>query len=485
MAQVRQRRDVWKLDEWDPILLWYAKAIGTMQTRAMQDPTSWRYQAAIHDYVAGADPLAQAGDVLPSNGDQNRFWQQCQHGSWFFLSWHRMYLFYFEQIVTAAIVQLGGPANWALPYWNYSDPNNPDARRLPPAFREQNMPDGSPNPLRVEARDEGNDGGLVGDPRDVDLQDCLSDPVFVADPTGGNPGFGGPQTRFEHSGGAIGKLERTPHGNMHVAVGGWMGQFNTAGLDPLFWLHHANIDRLWNVWRGRNAQNVNPTDPQWLTGVAFEFHDASGAIVSLTSDRVVDTTALPLLYSYEDESDPLGGAPAPSVIKGVSMAQRPIPEMVGASSEPVTLTGQPAQTRMAVQAPTGPAREAGAVGAAPRKIYLNIENVTGSGRARRYSVYLNVPEGSDPASHAELYAGDLPMFGVVESSRSDATHAGSGLHYTLDVSDIVRRLESTGAWDPKNVRVSFVPKPWGSAPQRALRAVDHEIHVGRVSLYYA
>src|SRR6516225_462217 len=117
MAQVRQRRDVWKLDEWDPILLWYAKAIGTMQTRAMQDPTSWRYQAAIHDYVAGADPLAQAGDVLPSNGDQNRFWQQCQHGSWFFLSWHRMYLFYFEQIVTAAIVQLGGPANWALPYW--------------------------------------------------------------------------------------------------------------------------------------------------------------------------------------------------------------------------------------------------------------------------------------------------------------------------------------------------------------------------------
>ena len=51
-----------------------------------------------------------------------------------------------------------------------------------------------------------------------------------------------------------------PHGAVHSLVGndydefgqlvdtGWMGSFFTAGLDPLFWLHHANIDRLWEVW---------------------------------------------------------------------------------------------------------------------------------------------------------------------------------------------------------------------------------------------
>src|SRR5437764_1162757 len=131
MAGVRERKDVWKLSEWDPILMWYARAIAKMQTRPIQDPTSWRYQAAIHDYISGADPLANQGDVLPSNADQLRFWRQCQHNSWFFLPWHRMYLHYFDQIVAATVVQLGGPADWVLPYWNYSDANNADARRLP------------------------------------------------------------------------------------------------------------------------------------------------------------------------------------------------------------------------------------------------------------------------------------------------------------------------------------------------------------------
>lgn len=399
-----------------------------------------------------------------------------------------MYLFYFEQIVTAAIVKLGGPSDWALPYWNYSDGNNEDSRRLPAAFIAQKMPDGSPNPLLVQARDEGNNGNPVGDAADVDVSACLGEAAFPAASTGGDPGFGGPQTTFHHSGGVTGSLETTPHGNMHVAVGGWMGAFNTAALDPIFWLHHANIDRLWNVWRQRDSKHVNPGDSQWLTGVAFQFHDASGNAASMTSGQVVDSTASPLLYKYEDESDPLP-QPTPSAVPRFAMAERPIPEMVGASSEPVTLTGQPAHARMVVHPPTGPAREARAVGAAPRKIYLNIENVTGSGRARRYSVYLNVPEGSDPANHAELYAGDLPMFGVVESSRADERQPGTGLHYRLDVTKIIDALESKGAWDPQNVRVTFAPKPWGSAEKHALSAADrtsdHEIHVGRVSLYYA
>ena len=45
---------------------------------------------------------------------------------------------------------------------------------------------------------------------------------------------------------------------VHVLVGGsdpnsnlpgLMSDPDTAGLDPIFWLHHANIDRLWEVWR--------------------------------------------------------------------------------------------------------------------------------------------------------------------------------------------------------------------------------------------
>src|SRR5438067_738020 len=105
---VKVRKDVYGLADWDPILIWYAKAITEMQSRPINDPTSWRYQAAIHDYRRVSDPLAVPGEALPSATDQNRFWAQCQHFTWYFLPWHRMYLAYFEQIVASAVATLGG-----------------------------------------------------------------------------------------------------------------------------------------------------------------------------------------------------------------------------------------------------------------------------------------------------------------------------------------------------------------------------------------
>jgi tyrosinase len=120
------------------------------------------------------------------------------------------------------------------------------------------------------------------------------------------------------------------------------------------------------------------------------------------------------------------------------------------------------------------------------RAYLNIENVTGARSKTSYEVYLNVPEGEDPTTYDELYAGLLPMFGVVEASRSDDEHGGSGLHYVLDVTDVVRTLEAGGNWNPEQLDVSFVPV--GVDPEGARVAeVDDagEVDVGQVSLYYA
>lgn len=479
MANTRKRKDAAKLPEWDPALLWYARGISEMQKRPMTDPTSWRFQAAIHDYALSLDPMATPGNKAPGAADQKRFWRQCQHFSWFFLPWHRMYLFYFEQIVAAAIGKLGGPADWALPYWNYSNTSNPDARRIPKAFREAKMPDGKPNPLLVKTRNPGvNGGGIVGDDDDVDLRQALGDRVFTADPIGGDPGFGGPKTGFNHSNGVVGSLEAVPHGSMHVAVGGWMGGFNTAGLDPIFWVHHANIDRLWTVWQKRDpAHHLNPTLPAWLTAVSFEFHDAAGKLVTMKPAQVVDTTAAPLLYDYEDVSDPLGPVPGR---EGVTVSEnRPIPEMLGATAAPVLLKGSVATTSVAVKQPTGPARES----VAPKKTYLNIENITGKGEPVSYSVYVNLPAGADPAQHRDLFAGVLPMFGVTEASETNDQHAGSGLHYALEISNVVKTLQARNEWTPENLQVTFVPKH--RAPGREGVAAASPIQVGRVSVYAA
>jgi len=53
--------------------------------------------------------------------------------------------------VRDAIIKLGGPHDWALPYWDYSAPAA-SVRQFPPAFNVNTMPDGSPNPLYVAQR---------------------------------------------------------------------------------------------------------------------------------------------------------------------------------------------------------------------------------------------------------------------------------------------------------------------------------------------
>jgi tyrosinase len=49
------------------------------------------------------------------------------------------------------------------------------------------------------------------------------------------------------------------HNLVHVWVGGLMAVVPMAPNDPVFFLHHCNIDRIWASWQRRYFQN--PTDP--------------------------------------------------------------------------------------------------------------------------------------------------------------------------------------------------------------------------------
>jgi tyrosinase len=54
-------------------------------------------------------------------------------------------------------------------------------------------------------------------------------------------------------------LEVLVHNGVHVWVGGTMGSIPTAPADPLFWMHHANVDRLWWLWQqSSQGQGKNP-----------------------------------------------------------------------------------------------------------------------------------------------------------------------------------------------------------------------------------
>jgi tyrosinase len=53
------------------------------------------------------------------------------------------------------------------------------------------------------------------------------------------------------------------HNDVHGWVGGTMSLITTSPADPLFWLHHAQVDRLWSQWQAKasNAGKNPVLDP--------------------------------------------------------------------------------------------------------------------------------------------------------------------------------------------------------------------------------
>jgi tyrosinase len=195
------RRNVWGLGgDWADEILWYARGVAAMKARALAQPTSWRFYAGMHGFNSAL--WQQLGYLLPtdqppSQAQLSTFWSQCQHGSWYFLPWHRGYVLALEANIRAEVVALNGPDDWALPYWNYFAPNE---AALPPAFAGPDWPDGvGDNPLFVEQRYGPNGDGDVFVPTNLVDLNALGDPEFTGVSSGGSPGFGGVDTGFSHS----------------------------------------------------------------------------------------------------------------------------------------------------------------------------------------------------------------------------------------------------------------------------------------------
>jgi tyrosinase len=103
------------------------------------------------------------------------------------------------------------------------------------------------------------------------------------------------------------------HAYVHALVGTVtnMGYVPMSAQDPVFWMLHSNIDRLWASWN--RAGNLNPTDPDFLNQL-FWFTDPDG---QATSIKIGDAMSIaPLNYTYEEfepPPTPFNGGPSPSL----------------------------------------------------------------------------------------------------------------------------------------------------------------------------
>lgn len=191
------------------------------------------------------------------------------HGAAGFLPWHRAYLLDLERELQAIDPSV------ALPYWRFDQP--------------------APNIFTLDFLGVSNNLGTVQFSPSNPLQFWRTDgvqginrrPFF-------NTGQAPPNVRNETQTLALGTtfaafrtMEGNPHGSAHVSFGGSISSIGTAARDPLFFLLHCNVDRLWAKWQRRflrfnpalaASYDTNPGNPvgHRLTDTMWPWNGVTG-----------------------------------------------------------------------------------------------------------------------------------------------------------------------------------------------------------------
>ncbi|KAF5814686.1 putative catechol oxidase [Helianthus annuus] len=302
--QLRIRPPAQRVD--DDYIVKYRAAIAAMRALPDEDPHSWKQQGKIHcAYCNGGYSLEMNG--LPDVKLQI-------HNSSLFYPFHRWYLYFYERILGKLI----GDDTFALPYWNW---DNPTGMMLPamlaPVFDDRGNPNQLLNPLFdpfrevkhlppaiVDLQYRGTESGLdCIDQINTNLSTMYSQMINQTTDTffGTNPGDDGK--------GTPGSIENGAHTSVHIWTGNSkmpnredMGNFYSAGYDPAFYVHHANVDRMWHVWKGLNPlTNKDPIDDDWLNA-SYVFYDENRQLVRVYNRDAVDVTKMG--YDFEPSRTP-------------------------------------------------------------------------------------------------------------------------------------------------------------------------------------
>jgi hypothetical protein len=213
------------------------------QLAEVKDVTGLLYQARLHEYMCGHNDV---------------------HNTWAFLVWHRGFLYFHERI----LAKLTGQKNFRLPIWDWE--KSPD---IPQPWKKTRIGDnivaGCPRASKL--------------PFEIDqcrLQAWLfsnSFQEFVGKPSG----------PAQHAFYGV-------HNDVHTSLGGAMADPALAAADPLFYAHHANVDRYWWHWHRQLRYRL---DKEFFDQ-KFYFHNEDGQIVCVCPEQLMDPGLLG--YRYDD-----------------------------------------------------------------------------------------------------------------------------------------------------------------------------------------
>jgi tyrosinase len=187
---------------------------------------SGRYKNAITQMLA--DPTNPYGKLVAIHGNMAHH----QHGGMGaagtqrFLPWHRAFLIHFER----ALQQIDAQA--FVPYWDWT--KHKSVPTWLKTFKPQVFIPGY-GTVKVKR--------MASIPAKKNVTAIMALPAYT--------------TFTDH-------LENGPHGEVHMELGvvaghnEAMANIRISPADPIFWLHHAQIDRLWSVWEAAHP-GLGPT----------------------------------------------------------------------------------------------------------------------------------------------------------------------------------------------------------------------------------
>ena len=381
-----------------------AKAVDAMTNKPEQDPlnwTSWWYTHDVRDDRGKASEIARIFKNLPPQASQiaERTWGTCQpHHAGnledLFLPWHRYFVYTFERVVRIVI----GDTDFTLPYWNYI---NASSRALPPEFLKPNdlVLKGLFRPDRRLQVNQGSaiDAGLPVSP--INLDDLRYDDY---------------STFCEN-------LDNGLHGTVHVRIGNGrgMGSVPWAANDPIFWLHHCNIDRLWASWNNGGGRNLAS---QEFLNQSFAFVGPNSKLADFKVSDGLSTSQLGYQYSTLEKRPPNRVADTIAIFSSGGIPRRVARNVqLGSTATKVTLKPDPGAAATATF--SSAATDSRSIALVVRGLQTDVPPET------LYDVFLNLPASPTSAQKARHLAGTINFFEA-------QTHSDRNRVFVVDISKL-------------------------------------------------
>lgn len=428
----------WQQFKTTPQYTSFLNAVRTMKANTnSSSPSSWEYWTNVHV-------------------------NYCPHGITYFLAWHRGYLYYFEQ----QLRKVSGDNTLCVPYWNYYKYPQIPAEFTDPATN---------NPLYM--------------PRTgTNVYNALTLSPFASTVWNFQRGT---TNAFEP------QIEAGPHNPVHNLIGGEMANM-TSPRDPIFYLHHANIDRLCHAWALPDGKGIPYTSSPYNPSTDSPYWAGSFTYSStLTMPRYKTYYPGWLNFDYADDTKPTSLPPSAqanpdSPIKLVQAQVAPVLTRPATGDFPaaaaraisatrrslggvagIVLTEAPVSARLplagsalqslqnAVSVAVSPTAQRTTGALQSVKLVLDSLQLLGAGAKGGYfyNIYINLPPTGDAGNGRRYFLGTVGPFEIVGASH----HGPATLEFPA--TEVLSQLAVS---ELQEVTISFVRISGENSPRGAV-----------------